>query len=237
MKSVKFKDYKYIGDPINAVKLFNDLEADELLFLDILASKKGSSIPLDFVKKVGKEANMPFAVGGGISTVEQMRALLQAGAEKVIVNSAAFETPSLVKHASEEFGSSSIVVSMDVKRDWLKRRSIVTVGGTKKIKGEFKEWAERFENEGAGELMITSVDHEGRMQGVDMDLVKTVSETVGIPVIAHGGVGSLQDCVDTCKNAYASAVAAGSLFVYQGPRRGVLINYPDRDKLNTAFTK
>lgn len=235
VKSVCFKDHKYIGDPINAVKLFNDLEADELIFLDILAFKNKSTIPLEFVKKVGKEANMPFAVGGGVRTLNEMRILLQAGAEKVIINSAAYQNPTLIRQASEEFGSSSIVVSMDVKRDWLKRQRVVIKGATEKVKGTVAEWAERFENEGAGELMITSVDHEGGMQGFDLDLVKAVSEKVSIPVIAHGGAGSMDDCVAACSEAFASAVAAGSLFVYQGPRRGVLINYPDRAILNKAF--
>lgn len=235
VKSVGFKNHNYIGDPINAVKLFNDLEADELIFLDILASRYNKVVSTSFVERIGKEANMPFAVGGGINSVQQIRNLLQAGAEKVVINSAAYVNPDLIRLASREFGSSTIVVSMDVKYNWLKKRRIYINSAQRVVKGDILEWVRRIEDLGAGELMITSVDHEGKMAGMDVDLVKLVSQAVKIPVIAHGGASELSDCVNVCKQGYASAVAAGSLFVYQGPRKGVLINYPERSLLNTLF--
>ncbi len=235
VKSVKFKDYRYIGDPINAVKIFNDLKADELVFLDILASKENRSIPLDFVKNVGDEANMPFAVGGGIRTIGQIKEIINAGAEKVVINTYAFENPDFIKQASDEFGSSTIVVSIDVKKKMFGKNQAFTFGGKKGTGKDPVSFAKLMEEKGAGEILINSIEKDGTMTGYNLDLIKEVSESVNIPVVAVGGAGSLSDFSKAINYSFASAVAAGSLFVYHGPRRAVLINYPSSEELKNLF--
>lgn len=235
VKSVKFRDYKYIGDPINAVKLFNDLGADELGFLDILANKERRSVSLDFVRRVGDEANMPFSVGGGIRSVNEIREILKAGAEKVILNTAAAEDPEFIRAASEEFGSSTIVVSIDVKKTMFGAQKTWIYSGSKSTKYDPVEFSKLAEEKGAGEIIINSIDHDGMMQGYDIQLTRRVSESVRIPVVALGGAGNVEDLRKAVEEGYASAVAAGSMFVYHGPRRAVLINYPVQEELSRLF--
>jgi imidazole glycerol-phosphate synthase subunit HisF len=235
VKSVKFKNYRYIGDPINAVKLFNDLGADELAFLDILASREHRSISLDFVRRVGDEANMPFSVGGGIASIKEIQQTIAAGAEKVILNTAAIINPSFVKEASQEFGSSTIVVSMDVKHNFFGKELVYIYSGNKATKYDPVSLARLMEEMGAGEIIITSIEKDGTMQGYDIPLIRKVSEAVRIPVVASGGAGSYNDLKNAITEGYASAAAAGSLFVFHGPRRAVLINYPEKAQLNYLF--
>lgn len=237
VKSVKFKDYRYIGDPINTVKLFNDLKADELVFLDILASKQNRSISLNFVRNVGDEANMPFAVGGGIRSTQEIKDIINSGAEKVIINTFAVENPSFIKNASEEFGSSTIVVSIDVKRMFFSGNSVYTECGRKHTGLNPIAFAQLMEENGAGEIIINSIDRDGLMEGYDLELIEKVSRAVSIPVIACGGAGELNDFKKAISKSFASAVAAGSRFVYHGPRNGVLINYPSQEELDSLFFK
>jgi len=234
VKSKKFKDFRYIGDPINAVKIFNDLKADELVFLDILASKQNKTISLEFVRQVGDEANMPFAVGGGIKTIQQIKDIINAGAEKVIINTFAFESPDFIKQASEEFGSSTIVISIDVKKKFMGKKQVFTMSGSKGTGRDPVVFAKLVEENGAGEIIINSIENDGMMSGYDLDLIESVSKAVTIPVVATGGAGSLDD-FKLAVNSFASAVAAGSLFVYHGPRNAVLINYPTQEELKTVF--
>lgn len=234
VKSVKFKDYKYIGDPINAVKIFNDLKADELVFLDILASKEKRTVSLDFVKELGDEANMPFSVGGGIRSIKDIKEIINAGAEKVIINSYAFENPEFIREAADIFGSSTIVISIDVKKKFLREKQVFVRSGTKSTGLTPVHFAKSMEQNGAGEIIINSIDKDGLMKGYDLDLIKEVSKAVKIPVIAVGGAGEELDFKHAINN-YASAVAAGSMFVFHGPRKAVLINYPDQEKLRTIF--
>jgi len=235
VKSVKFKDYTYIGDPINAVKIFNDKKADELVFLDITASKEKRLISLDFVNKVGDEANMPFAVGGGIRSIGNIRDILNAGAEKVIINTYAAENPKFVKEASDEFGSSTIVISVDVKKNIFGKNQIFIYAGSKSTVYDTIEYVKLMEEMGAGELIVNSIDRDGTMIGYDIDLIRSVSDTVLIPVVALGGAGKYDDLISAYINGYASAVAAGSMFVYHGPRKAVLINYPTHEELKSLF--
>jgi cyclase len=235
VKSVQFKNYRYIGDPINAVKIFNDLKADELVFLDILASKEKRTISLDFVRNVGDEANMPFAVGGGIRTVQQIKEIINAGAEKVIINTYSVEDPDFIKRASDEFGSSTIVVSIDVKRKLFGKKQVYILGGSKATNINPVDFAKIVESKGAGEIIINSIDKDGTMSGYDLDLIKDVSSSVTIPVVAAGGAGNYNDFTKAVNESYASAVAAGSIFVYHGPRKAVLINYPSVVELNKYF--
>jgi len=235
VKSIKFKDYNYIGDPINAVKIFNDLRADELVFLDILASKEKRKISLDFVRNVGDEANMPFAVGGGIKTIEDIKEVVNAGAEKAIINTYAVENPEFIKEASDVFGSSTIVVSIDVKKKRFGKKQVYVLGGSKSTGLNPVTFAKKVEEMGAGEIIINSIDNDGLMEGYDLELVKEVSEAVTIPVIACGGAGSYNDFNQAVIGSHASAVAAGSMFVYHGTRKAVLVNYPSIDEIKTIF--
>ncbi len=237
VKSVKFKNYNYIGDPINAVKIFNETKADELVFLDILASKEKRCIPLDFVRKVGDEANMPFAVGGGIRTRQDIRNMLTNGAEKVILNTVAVDRPEFVREASEIFGSSTIVVCIDVKKDIFGRERIASYCGSKLKSIDLIEYSQLVADFGAGELIIQSIDRDGTYEGYDVDLVKRISKSVTIPVIALGGASSYSDFYKAVSVCNASAVAAGSIFVYHGPRRAVLISYPSQKELSILFAK
>jgi imidazole glycerol-phosphate synthase subunit HisF len=236
VKSEKFQNHRYVGDPINAVKIFNDLKADELVFLDILASGEKRSISPEFVRRVGDEANMPFAVGGGIRSIKEIKALINAGAEKVVINTYAVENPSFIKEASEEFGSSTIVVSVDVNQKFLRKKQVYTAAGTKSTGWDPVEWAQKMQDCGAGEIIINSIEHDGTMQGYDLKLVKEVAEAVEIPVVALGGAGSLNDFTRAVRESYASAVAAGSLFVFHGPRKAVLVNYPQNKELVHLFS-
>jgi cyclase len=235
VKSVKFKNYRYIGDPINAVKLFNDLGADELAFLDIPANRENRSISLDFVRRVGDEANMPFSVGGGIRSIKEIQQVLGAGAEKVILNTFASENPDFVKEASDEFGSSTIAVSIDVKKSLFGKELTYIYSGKKATRYDPVTFAKLVEDKGAGEIIINSIEHDGMMQGYDISLIRRVSEAVRIPVVALGGAGSNTDLRKAFTDGYASAVAAGSMFVYHGPRRAVLINYPGSKELDELF--
>jgi cyclase len=235
VKSVGFKDYKYIGDPINAVKIFNDLKADELVFLDILASKEKRVISLDFVLKVGDEANMPFSVGGGIRTILDIKSVLRAGAEKVVISTYAVEDPAFIRAAADEFGSSTITVCIDVKKKILGKQQVYIYGGTKSTNLDPVWFAKKMEEMGAGELIINSIDRDGSMEGYDIELIKAVSDSVTLPVVALGGAGKVEDLNEAVQNGHASAVAAGSMFVFHGPRRAVLINYPQSEELKNIF--
>ena len=229
VKSIKFKDYRYIGDPINAVKIFNDKKADELVFLDVNASRENRLISLDFVHKVGDEANMPFAVGGGIKTIKDIRSILEHGAEKVIINTAAFENPEFIKEAVDAFGSSTIVVCLDVKRDFWGNYKLVYKQGSKKSVEDVLEMAQKMEEYGAGEIVVQSVDRDGTYEGYDFEMIKSVSEKITIPLVALGGAKDYSDFSKAVNYSYASAVAAGSLFVYHGPRKAVLISYIENE--------
>lgn len=232
VKSIEFKKHQYIGDPINAVRIFNDLRADELVFLDIEASKEGRLISLEFVRDVGEEANMPFAVGGGIKTIEDIKSIISAGAEKVIINTAAFTNPNFIREAADYFGSSTIVVCIDVKKKMFSGNQAWSLSGTKSSGLTPVEAAKKMEALGAGELIIQSIDKDGSMSGYDIELIKSISEAVSIPVIALGGAGNISDLEKAHNEGFANAVAAGSLFVYQGTKKGVLINYPEIGEVN-----
>jgi len=230
VKSIRFNKYRYIGDPINAVKLFNDLQADELVFLDIEATKQNRSVSLDFVKRIGEEANMPFAVGGGISTIKEIQAIIAAGAEKVIINTAAGLNPDFISEAANTFGSTTIVVCIDIKKSIFGKERIWIKSGRKAIQHDPVEYAKLIALKGAGEIIVQSIDRDGMMNGYDIDMLTKISKAVAIPVVALGGAGKLADFAAATRCAGCSAVAAGSLFVYHGERKGILINYPsDRE--------
>ncbi len=237
VKSTRFKDFRYIGDPLNAIKIFNDKKADELIFLDIFASEQGRTIDLDLVRTLGDECAMPFTVGGGIRTIDQIRELINAGAEKVCLNNAAIQTPELIKAAAETFGSSTVVVSMDIKKKAFSGYRVYNQRGKKATKKTPVEFAQEMEALGAGELFVNSIEHDGMMEGYDIPQLQAISSAVNIPVIACGGAGNFEHMEKAITQGGASAAAAGSLFVYHGPRKAVLINLPNRHDLKATFNK
>jgi cyclase len=235
-KTVKFekRKAKYIGDPINAVRIFNDLETDELIIIDITASSEHRLIDISTVKNIGDEAYMPFAVGGGITTIEEIKEILSAGAEKVVIGSSAVRNPELIKKASSQFGNQSIIVSVDYKKNIWGHNKVYINDGTEATAWTPIEFAIEMERLGAGEIMLHSISNDGLMTGYDAEVIREVSKALSIPLIACGGAGQLSD-LSVAISAGASACAAGSMFVYHGPRNAVLINYPERKFISTLF--
>lgn len=231
VKTRRFRDPVYLGDPINAVKIFSEKCVDELCVQDIEASRKGAGPDFELLAEIATEAFMPLSYGGGVTTVEQIRKLFHIGFEKVILNTAWHDRPGLLREAAQCFGSQSIVASIDVKQDVLRRNRCVTLGGTRPVEGSPVELALRAQAEGAGEILLNSVDRDSSMQGYDLKLVKSVSEAVSIPVIACGGAGSAQDMKAVLQQGGAHAAAAGSMYVFYGPRRAVLIHVPEEKEL------
>lgn len=229
VKTIRFRDPKYIGDPINTVKIFNEKEVDEIVILDITATAEGRRPPMELLSQIVSEAFMPVGYGGGIRTLEDAQEILSLGVEKIAVNTIAEEEPEFVRRAADRFGSQSVVVSIDVASD-----QVVTRAAKRKTGRDPVEFARLMERMGAGELLLNSVDRDGTMQGYDVDLIRRVAGAVGIPVIACGGAGKLSDFGDAVR-AGASAVAAGSLFVFQGKHRAVLISYPGMEELRRVL--
>jgi cyclase len=234
VKTRRFAEPQYVGDPINAVKLFNDLEADELLFLDITATADRREPAYHRIADIAAEAFMPIAYGGGVSSLHQARRLFQLGIEKVAVTTAADEDPTLISELAAEFGSQAVVGGIDVKRDWLGRLRVCTRSGTHRTRREVVSYARELQERGAGELLLNSIDRDGTYEGYDLELIHSVSAAVTVPVVACGGAGSLAHLGDAVR-AGASAAAAGSLFVFTGPHRAVLINYPSATELVAVF--
>lgn len=236
VKTVRFSSPVYVGDPINAVKIFNDLEANELVFLDIMASKENHTIPLELVKQIGDEAFMHFSVGGGITHIEQAAEIVALGAEKVVLNTAVFETPKLVSQCTDLLGSQSVLVSIDVKKHKDNSYEVFTRGGSSPTGTHPVQVAKKAELLGAGEIMVNTLDRDGMRVGYDIDLIRMVVDSISIPVIAcGGGAGSLNHLLEAYRLGHACALAAGSIFVFVGRKHGVLINYPDRLELEELF--
>ncbi|PYT34177.1 MAG: imidazole glycerol phosphate synthase subunit HisF [Acidobacteria bacterium] len=231
VKTVKFKDPTYVGDPINAVRIFNDKEVDELLFLDITASVEGRRPPFNVISEIASECFMPLGYGGGIRSLEDIRTLFFSGVEKACINSYAVENPAFVKSASDTFGSSSIVVSIDVKRNLFGKNVVYTDSGRRNTGLDPIEYAKQVEEMGAGEIFLNSIDRDGTMRGYDIELVRKLSDAVTIPVVACGGAGKLKDIYEVLDKGGASGAAAGSLFVFHGRHRAVLISYPSKQEL------
>jgi cyclase len=234
VKTVNFRHPKYVGDPINAVKLFNDLEVDELLFLDITATPEGREPGYERVRDIASECFMPVCYGGGVRTVGQARRLFQLGVEKVALTTAAAANPSLISQLAQEFGSQSIIVGIDVKRDWMRRSRVYVCSGAKNTGLDPLDHAREAERLGAGEILLNSIDCDGMRQGYDLALVEKVCRGVSVPVVACGGAGDVNDLAAAIR-AGASAAAAGSLFVFHGPHRAVLINYPSQAEYRKVF--
>ena len=231
MKTCQFKNAKYVGDPINAVKIFNDKEVDELAVINISAARRGGEPDFAHMEEIAGEAFMPMAFGGGIRNESHIEQVFQAGGEKVIISSAAFENPDLITTAAKRYGSQSLVVTIDVKRNWRGLPRVFSQRGRTKTGLDPVEAARRMEDLGVGEIVLHDVDREGTFQGYDLDLLKQVAQSVSVPVVALGGAKDISDLGAAVKTGHASAVMAGSLFVFHGPHRAVLINFPNQEQL------
>ncbi|MBL8344043.1 MAG: imidazole glycerol phosphate synthase subunit HisF [Rubrivivax sp.] len=235
VKTVRFGKFTYVGDPCNTVRIFNELEVDELVFLDITATRQRRPPNLSLLADIANECFMPLGYGGGIQTFEHAQAILKLGFEKVIVNSGAVDNPGLITELAEHFGRQAVIVSIDVKRDLLGRQRVRTHSGTRNSGRDPVEWAQEAERLGAGEILLTSIDREGSWEGFDIELVKSVTSTVQVPVIAHGGGGTLAHVGEVVHRAGASAVALGSMVVFQKRGMGVLVNFPSPVELEGAL--
>jgi cyclase len=231
VKTVRFRKPRYVGDPINAVRIFNEKEVDELIVIDIDAGRAGVSIPLKLITRIAGECFMPMTYGGGIRTLDQIAEIMAAGVEKVSINRAAVADRGFVARAAKRFGTQSIGVSIDVRRRLFGQYEICVDGGRRRAGLEPVSLALELESEGAGEILLTSINQEGTMTGYDVDLVRRVASAVSIPVIACGGAGSIDDVIGVVCDAGAAAAAVGSMAVYQGRNRGVLIGFPTRKQL------
>ncbi|MGN6477749.1 MAG: AglZ/HisF2 family acetamidino modification protein [Flavipsychrobacter sp.] len=237
VKTVKFDNYSYIGDPINTVRIFNELEVDELCFLDIRASVNNAPPNLDLLKQIADECFMPLSYGGGIKDFETAQAIFSAGFEKVVINTAAYRNPRLIPQLAETFGSQAIVGSIDLKKNIWGKYVVYINDGTEKIAKDAVEWAKEMQLMGAGELMITSIDKDGTWTGYDLDITSKLANALDIPVIANGGAGNVAHIGEAVNKGHASAVSVGSMVVYQKKGMGVLVNFPDRKTLERELAR
>lgn len=234
VKTKRFTNPKYIGDPINAVKIYNESEADELVLLDITRSKRGLQPNFALIESIANETYMPFCYGGGITSLEDARKIIRLGAEKVCINSGLLKNNSIIPELVQKIGSQSVVGSVDIKRSFWGKPSVYSYLDKKIITSDINSHIKKIEDLGVGEIFLNSVDQDGVMSGYDLNLITEVSEMTSLPLIVCGGAGSLQHLKEGVR-AGASAVAAGSLFVYHGPNKGVLINYPDRETIKNSI--
>jgi cyclase len=230
VKTLKFKNPTYIGDPINAVRIFNDKEVDELVFLDITATVEQRPPPFDLIAKIASECFMPFCYGGGIYTLDHVTQLFSLGVEKVALNTIAARNAKFVREVAAIAGSQSVVVSIDVKKNLFGQYRVVTESGTRSTGRDPVEFAKEIEQAGAGEILLNSINRDGTMTGYDVELIRRVSGAVTIPIVAAGGARGVPDFAEAIQ-AGASAAAAGSVFVFTGKHRAVLISYPSFDEL------
>jgi cyclase len=234
VKTVRFADPDYLGDPINIINLFNRFEVDEIALLDIRATVEGRRPPFELIDRLAAECWVPLTYGGGIHSFEDAKRVYGCGVEKVVLGTAAQEDPELVTSVASQFGAQAVVVAADCKPGRRGHYEVRVRSGTSAVKEDPVQWAQRAERLGAGEILLNAIHRDGTMEGFDLDLVAQVAGAVGIPVVACGGAGSRADIPGPVRVG-ASAVAAGSIFVYQGRERGVLVNYPERGQLEELF--
>lgn len=228
VKTVQFKDGKYVGDPLNAVKIFNEKEVDELIILDIDATTHGREPDFELIKNVANESRMPLCYGGGIKTVEQAKRIVSLGAEKLAISSAAIEDPTLITRVADAVGTQSVVVVLDVLyRGIIKKPEIVTHNAKKHTGLHPVQFAAMCEDLGAGEIVLNAVDRDGKMNGYDIKLIRDIRNATTTPLTIIGGASSLDDMTDLFKEFGVIGAAAGSLFVFKGKYKAVLINYPN----------
>lgn len=235
VKTVKFKEYNYIGDPVNTVRIFNELEVDELMFLDIFASKEDRNINFKILQDIANECFMPLSYGGNIKSLDDAKKIFEIGFEKVVLNSNSFDNLKLIEEISGYFGNQSVVGSIDIKKSFWGTQKLYSHHGRRKHNLNIIEWTKQLENAGIGELLVTSIDKEGTWEGYDIELLKDITANVQVPVIANGGCGKVEHIGEVVKQADVSACAVGSMVVYQKKDMGVLVNFPDRKKLEDVL--
>ena len=231
VKTVKFKSPVYIGDPVNTVRIFNELEVDELCFLDIRASVEKREPNFKILTEIANECFMPLSYGGGIKDIETAKKILTIGFEKIVLNTYAYFNPKLVTEIANYSGSQSVIGSIDVKKNIFGKYIVYVNNGKQKIEVNPIEWVKKLEDIGVGEILLTSMNNEGTWNGYDVEITRKISEAVSVPVIANGGCGNLTHIKDVFVNGKASASGIGSMLVYQKKGMGVLVNYPDQKEL------
>jgi cyclase len=231
VKTTKFNSPKYVGDPINTVRIFNDKEIDEIVLIDISATKNKTVPDVEFIEMFASECFMPLCYGGGIQTIDQAKSVFMAGVEKVIIGTAAFTNSKLIVEIAKFYGIQSVVVSVDIRKDFFGRWRVFINSGSVSTKYNPVDYARHVESLGAGELLLQNIEREGSQSGYDLDVIERVSESIRIPVVAVGGASSLEH-FRAAINRGASAVGAGDMFIYKGPHKAVLINYPTPQSLN-----
>ncbi|MBO3699757.1 AglZ/HisF2 family acetamidino modification protein [Roseivirga sp. E12] len=236
VKTVCFKKPGYIGDFINTARIFNELEVDEMCVLGIRNTKQNRAPDFQVLQHLANECFMPLSYGGGINSFEMGKEILAMGYEKLVVNSHNFQDLKLIERLAGHFGRQSVVVSIDVKKNWRGKQLVYSESGQRKTTLTAEKWAMELESAGAGEILLTSIDAEGTWEGFDVELTRNVTKSVSIPVIAHGGAGNIDHVREVVKKGGASAVALGSMVVYQKKDMGVLVNFPDRQELLNALS-
>jgi cyclase len=231
VKTRRFMDPVYIGDPVNAGRIFSEKDVDELVLLDIDASREQRDPDYELIAEIAGECFMPVAYGGGIRTLAQVRRLIRSGVEKVVVNSAACESTEVIRAAADVFGSQAVVGAVDVRKPLLGGWRVMARSGSVDTGLALDAHVRALELAGAGELLVNHIDRDGTMLGFDLDLIRRVAALVGVPVVACGGAGSVEHLRQAVLEGGASAVAAGSLFVFHGRHKAVLINYPSAAEL------
>ncbi len=235
VKTVNFKNSKYVGDPINAVRIFNEKEVDELAIFDIDATVKGNEPNYGLIERLASQSMMPLCYGGGVKTVEQAQRIFSLGIEKIALSSAVLQTPKLITDISERVGAQSVIVVLDVKKKLLGGYEVYTHNGKKATGINPFKFVEEAQKLGAGEIIINSIDKDGIMKGYDLDLIAKVREKISLPMTVLGGAGSLVDIEKVIDQYGVIGVAAGSLFVFKGTYKAVLINYPTQLEKNKIF--
>jgi imidazole glycerol-phosphate synthase subunit HisF len=235
VKGQQFKNHKYVGDPINSVKIFNEKEVDELVFLDITATSEGRPPNFELLQDIASEAFMPFGYGGGISCLEHVEKILALGIEKVVINTAAYEKPDFLKTACATVGSQSVVGSIDFRHRLLQGNTVYIRSGQKQIKVGLVDYAKSLEDLGVGEILLTNIAQEGSRNGFKTEMIAEVANAVSIPIVASGGAGSIDDFRQAITEGKASAISAGEMFTFYGKHRAVLINYPSIDELKKFY--
>jgi cyclase len=235
VKTVNFKNPKYVGDPINAVRIFNEKEVDELAIFDIDATVLGKEPNYSLIERLANQSMMPLCYGGGVKTVEQAQRIFSLGVEKIALSSAVLTNPGLITQIEDRVGSQSVIVVLDVKKKLLGGYEVYTHNGKKSTGINPLKFVEEAQRLGAGEIIINSIDKDGLMKGFDLDLIEKVREKITLPMTVLGGAGSLSDIEKIISKHGVIGIAAGSLFVFKGPYKAVLINYPSREEKNNLF--
>lgn len=237
VKTINFKNPKYVGDPINAVRIFNEKEVDELAVFDIDATVLGKEPNYSLIERLANQSMMPLCYGGGVKTVEQAQRIFSLGVEKIALSSAVLTNPNLITQIADRVGAQSVVVVLDVKKKILGGYEVYTHNGKKSTGVNPLKFVEEAQRLGAGEIVINSIDKDGVMKGYDFDLIEKIREKITLPMTVLGGAGSLEDIQKIIEKHGVIGIAAGSLFVFKGPYKAVLINYPSREEKNKLFQK